>query len=279
MRRYLIALLLLCVLAILIKSWLTTFGPDRNLNPINAQPGLVHLDCPLHDCMPGVGLIMIQGKDLNLYGECVATLIDDNHIITASHCLDSDDPKGFFFFQWQDKTEFRQLKSVVAHAERAPSGRIYNIDWAILELSRPIEGIEPHPIARHPPEKLDRVFFITKTRNLNLVGFSLAKTACKTYEHQTIFKNHELNERMLLAVGGCALQMGDSGAPAFVEGNGEIQALLSGYADVDSENFKNYILQNGPESAPNIKGSFGMVNRLYCMNIAGQPAPKTLCEK
>ncbi|UXR63254.1 serine protease [Bdellovibrio bacteriovorus] len=92
--------------------------------------------------------------DQPLLGHCTASLIAPNKVLTAAHCMDSKSSctEARFIFGWdKDKAasletsdaEIYKCKSILK-AEQTMKG----IDYAVVELDRPVAGIVPLKMAK-----------------------------------------------------------------------------------------------------------------------------------
>jgi hypothetical protein len=281
-KKYVLIFLLLIGLGlILYQSWRIIHSPEAHLHPALAQPARVRVDCPLNDCPEGIGIIILGGNQATEgLDACTATLIDHEHILTASHCVVRAALKSFFFYRRGSQTEFRQVMTVAfrATSPKPLDGVFFVYDYVILTLSHPIENIQLHPVSRAIRARLQRMVTVTTVENPRPWTFSLVKHFCQVIPESDKLMATIPEGQTLVAVGDCSIQKGDSGAPLFLEGKPEVQAVLNALVDTNSINSQTF--QEMAAANPifaKIKEPFTIANRLYCADIPGLLSPARPC--
>jgi hypothetical protein len=180
-------------------------------------PRIVNGD-PTSD-FPSVGMVG-SGSSFN----CTGTLIDDNWVLTAAHCVASYGPtKAAFKIDGVIYTTIR----VILHPKTQLDGEIFGTDAAndiaLLELATPVPGVEPSDIFRGTPLVGDL---------LTLVGFGAGGDedghngdyGTKRVGHTPI---DEVSVRLISwdfdDPDESNTAPGDSGGPAFLDVAGELQ--------------------------------------------------------
>jgi secreted trypsin-like serine protease len=110
---------------------------------------------------PFVALLNFHKKGIYV-GHCGGSLIDQDSVLTAAHCLFGDYPKGTQLQVIVGRTErttnqgqVRSVKSASVHPNYNPKKPFTN-DAAVVNLSRPVTGITPIELATSKQNYLER---------------------------------------------------------------------------------------------------------------------------
>lgn len=198
------------------------------------ETGLV----PLQTRQDSTGWEAVGRLDISGKGFCTAALIRDRLILTAAHCLYDTDgsliaPDRFTFRAglrdgWAEAT--RGIARAVAHPDYTHDGDATDpasvaMDIAVLELDRPIRTtrIQPYLIAERPLTG-DKVGVVSYGRGRE--SAPSLQEVCSVLGRQTG-----------VIVMTCDVEYGSSGAPVFMERDGQtrIASVVSAMAQVDGQ--------------------------------------------
>ncbi len=155
---------------------------------------------------------------------CTGTLISPTHVLTAAHCLEGISNSGATF---EVNGQTYQSSAVTIHPDYDPNQFDAGNDLAIIELNRPVSGIQPMEIMRETPQV---------GTMLTLVGFGEGGTSQGGFDPNDTGK--QVGETELEGVTNHHLTWnfdshnesntapGDSGGPAFITVND--QQLIAG---------------------------------------------------
>jgi subtilisin-like proprotein convertase family protein len=155
---------------------------------------------------------------------CTGTLISPTHVLTAAHCLEG---VGNTQASFEVGGQTYQSSNVTIHPDYNPNNFSRGDDIAIIELNRPVNGIDPMQINRTTPQVGTMLTLVgfgeggTSTGGFdpNDIGKQVGQTELEgvTAEHIT-WKFDSHNESNTAP--------GDSGGPAFINVGG--QQLIAG---------------------------------------------------
>lgn len=180
-----------------------------------------------------VGRLDIRGK-----GFCTASMIREDMILTAAHCVYGDDNElldaSLFTFQAGLRAgraeATRGVARLIAHPEYTHRGsdvRSSEVakDIAVLKLDRPIRlpRLEPYPVAERP-RRGDEVGVVSYARER--ANAPSLQEVCNVRGRQTG-----------VIVMDCDADFGASGSPVFTMNGGQVRivSVVSAIAEVDGE--------------------------------------------
>ncbi|SEW31026.1 V8-like Glu-specific endopeptidase [Cognatiyoonia koreensis] len=180
-----------------------------------------------------VGRLDIRNK-----GFCTATLIEDDLILTAAHCvydgsgglIDADRLTFHAGLRAGRAEATRGVTRLIAHPAYRHEGGVTEpnrvaMDIAVLRLDRPIRRprIQPFPIAARP-DFGDEVF---------VVSYGRSRSEAASLQDLCSVKGRQEG----IIVMTCAVEPGSSGSPVFITQDGErrIASVVSAMANLDGE--------------------------------------------
>jgi len=105
---------------------------------------------------------------------CSGVLIDDDLVLTAGHCIDDQTPCDtyayVFNYHYDDPTHLAGIRDEDVYScgavvsQRAPRGSSYTLDFAVIQLDRPVEGGQS-PASIRPATPLGQ------DESLTMIGF------------------------------------------------------------------------------------------------------------
>ena len=170
--------------------------------------------------LKGVGQIKAGNKT------CVATLIANDTLLTAAHCLFNDkhkqyiSPKNMAFILSPNASRGFTVKKYTVGVKTFPKGsfdeqHLYG-DWAIVTLNKPV-GCDVGQFEFNWDKK------VTSDR-LAVIKYTKDTVENPVIERQCQYALPPSNKRML-RLKSCKLQHGDSGGPLMVEHQGKLQVV------------------------------------------------------
>lgn len=175
---------------------------------------------------------IVNGQETDAYeavgvvnGGCTGTLIAADVVLTAAHCVESENG-GFIGDQegtFEVNGQLYKTTKVTVHPNYDPNNFSAGFDIAIMKLDRPVDGITPHDINREVP---------TVGQTLTLVGFG--ESGKSTSGSNNDFGNKHVGETQIDTVTENHVSWqfdshnesntapGDSGGPAFLDQNGKL---------------------------------------------------------
>jgi secreted trypsin-like serine protease len=202
---------------------------------------------------------------------CGGTLIDENSVLTAGHCVDDNlEAPGVQLSPTaplrvtvgrtvlnSNQGQVRNVKRIFPHPNYQGSPTSSNYDAAVLELSRPVSGIQPIKLATSSQNSLERPGL-----NATVAGWgsTTARPACKPSNVPPAFPNRmreaqvpivsdaraeqiyqdiclasglrsQYTPPLMVAAGGTGKDtcQGDSGGPLFVAGAPDTQIGITSF--------------------------------------------------
>lgn len=172
---------------------------------------------------------------------CVATLIASRWAITAAHCTEQT-PLGETFknkntYQLTIAGQSYQVNALVLHPEHNTGNELNNVDLALIQLDRNVDGVVPATLYRDTDE-INQVFSLLGwgftgigTRGLTSNDGSFRRAENRVVEAAQwltfLFDDPRQSGNQALALEGVP-GLGDSGGPALLEtGNGMVLAGIA----------------------------------------------------
>lgn len=155
---------------------------------------------------------------------CTGTLISPTHVLTAAHCLEG---VGNAQATFEVNGETFQSSSVTIHPDYNPNDFGAGNDVAIIELNRPVNGVQPMDINRTRPQVGTMLTLVgfgeggtsTGGYDPNDTGKQVGQTELEVVTDEHISWNFDSHDEANTAPG-------DSGGPAFINSNGQL--LIAG---------------------------------------------------
>lgn len=222
--------LMFTISALALSACAATGGPDgeddtdgRRGNPIvNGQET---------NDYPGTGMLL-QGN----FSFCTGTLVAPRTVITAAHCVDGQDPKGFTFGfgPSQDQVEAQVgVVSAVQHPQWDSQNLVNDVAVLTLDQDAPVA-----PVAMNP--SMDQSWIGKK---VTLVGYGVtdgpSQTGGGTKRMVTVTVDKvEATTLGYTTTNGETACNGDSGGPAYLEEGGQL--LVAGITSYGDQGCKQY---------------------------------------
>lgn len=186
----------------------------------------------------GRGWEAVGRLDIAAKGFCTATLIRDNLILTAAHCVHDEagqliDPARFTFLagmrngRAEATRGIRRLAAHPGYVHRGQEARndAVSQDIAVLELSQPIRTtrVHPFPVSAQP----------LRGDDIGVVSYAVNRSEAPSL--QNLCK--VIGQQDGVVIMSCDVDFGSSGAPVFSvqDGIARIVSVVSAMADLDGE--------------------------------------------
>ncbi len=194
---------------------------------------------PGAECSPSVGLLGIAVDDKDA-GQCSASLIGDDLVVTNSHCVPDDIKKvgascekRLWLHFVPDSRYESQLECEKVLAVSLPKGSTKNPDYAVLKMkqksARPVFSYSRKGFENNELVKLHRV---NPTRVEGKMAGNLGTTHCKAkYDSSVVERFFDPLALVSLFV-DCRVIQGNSGGPIQAQ-DGTIRGVIFAFLDQD----------------------------------------------
>ncbi len=200
------------------------------------------------NCHSAVALVSVAtAEGLN---RCTGFLIDSNHLVTNSHCLpenelDAESCKLYVHAHFLGD-EHRSCKRI---GKRSPTSDPSFRDYAVIELDRPIFGLNPLRLSKRGLRDLEKaeVYRVDMIQDLNTLTYDgvQSKVICQASHQSMLATNVRSSLSPLMTLGDCPVKPGHSGSP-ILNSNGEAaainQAFLTPKDDSVTEQIRKHLL-------------------------------------
>jgi V8-like Glu-specific endopeptidase len=252
----------------------------------NWKPEAVRIQCTSKDCPEGVGAVIFAQNIGGAYRlqRCTATLIDSEHILANSHCGKAFSyDSAYFFVNAGGRTIFYSVGNRVFDREEGLGLEAgMGADLAVFQLNGSVSGVEPRRVSRRVPENMSMLigYKIDEPNSDSFVNLKLNKIICTTTSRQPLFGGGTDDMNLGLALFGCDIQHGNSGAPLFVSGNmRDVQVIVNTSYPFHSQPGSNKLDALFAQRPLFLNENFAMGNRVQCMEIEGQPSAAVDCSR
>lgn len=243
------------------------------------QPSDVRLTCNSSSCPSGVGVIVFVQNlaDRMILGRCTATLIARDRVMTNAHCDQGGNfvpDQAYFFALEGGVTNYYPLGQKVYDRmdyQLAGPNEGMGGDLAIFALSEPDLLSSPRTVSRNIPADMSQlVGYVVNDAQADLGdsatefrSFTIDRVHCTTVKHSAANGGGVADASVGLNLFNCPLTTSSSGAPLFAPDNAQDVQVVVTNAIVGLEG----------------TASYGMGNRVQCMDIPGQSAPDRQCQR
>lgn len=212
------------------------YGAHVSFVPSGWSPEQIDLRCTVREgCPQQVALFLNIFPEVNgriPITKCSAFLSAPNQITSNGHCDQSKSgARSYVIFQHGvsrriSRVVFKRL--VPGSSPDKESGRP---DVGIYELADPIHDFPPLIYASVGEADYTRLVGYVVNPGDSPIKFSIDKVECHIRRHEAIFPFSIQENPDVISAFGCSTRRGNSGAPMFAPGRGQVQAMLQGYGD------------------------------------------------
>ena len=252
----------------------------------NWTPDAVQVKCVSNDCPEGIGAVIFSQNVGGAYclQRCTATLIDSEHILTNSHCGKAFSYDGAYFFvnRGSKTVKYAVGNRVFDKEEGLGLEAGMGADLAVFHLTNSAMGIEPRRVSRRVPDNMSALigYKIDEPASDSFVNFKLNKVTCTTIPRQALFGGGSDDMNLGLALFGCDIEHGNSGAPMFAQGNmRDVQVVVNTSYPFHSQKGVDKLDALFAEKPLFLNENFAMGNRIHCMDVDGQSTPAVHCAR
>jgi hypothetical protein len=221
---------------------------------------------------------------------CTASLIAPDRILTNGHCghptAENDffiPERAYFFFRAGEQTLFKPLgPRIFERFGFAEDEESISPDLAVYTLGEPVREVQSLRVSRVASSAMPVLTAYMINQDFNgrpFVDLVLDRQTCTTVGSQPLFRGGVQDMGIGLALYGCTVVSGNSGAPVFLPDQpGVIQAVINSSIFWSSRASTlarfSKLFEKMP---PSLAQDAGMANRVQCLEIDGEPAPEETC--
>jgi V8-like Glu-specific endopeptidase len=246
----------------------------------------VQLTCRNGDCDPSVGLLTVTLKnegDWNV-GQCTASLIGTDLIVTNGHCIPQDleangsDCTNRMWLTFADQTGHPEFDRQVGCSQvlfRRKDGGMDGADYAYIKLARAVN----RPVVRQTQagfenSKLYHLHKINPSRLSEGMAGQMQKVDCRSMYESAIFSQRLDAQSQTSFLVDCSVLKGNSGSPVFDDA-GDVRGVV--YAFVDKDVISKVLAKNGSK-VPTIENiaDVNVASNFACLTLPGDPEGRNL---
>jgi hypothetical protein len=246
----------------------------------------VQLTCRNGECDPSVGLLTVtlqnQG-DWNV-GQCTASLIGPDVIVTNGHCIPQDleangsDCTNRMWLTFADQTGHPEFDRQVGCSQvlfRRKDGGMDGADYAYIKLARSVN----RPVVRQTQSgfennKLYHLHKINPGRLSEGMAGQMQKVDCLSMYDSAIFSQRLDAQSQTSFLVDCPVLKGNSGSPVF-DDQGSVRGVI--YAFVDKGIISRVLAKNGSKvPALDDIAAVNVASNFACLTLPGDPDGRNL---
>jgi len=261
---------------------------DKNLAKVQKIVRNVTLTCIDNDCNPSVGILSIVNKvdEGWMPGQCTASLIGPDLVVTNGHCIPKDlaqsgsDCSGRLFISFAEDSAHPEYDKQIGCSQillRHKDAGLDGADYAYLKLER----ASNRPALRQSRDGFDhgKTYHLHKVDPLlpsvsKGIAGRFEKVPCRALQDTDFFDSPLNKQSRTQLLADCQVIGGNSGSPVIAD-DGTVRGVI--YAFLEKDKVYNLLSKNGSTIPEQWEiADLNVASNFACLNDASDPTGQAL---